>query len=103
MNTTVKIYGYTKRINDYMAELDYKEYRMDGSLYSMGTEQFSNERMDKQLKGSAVYVWDGKKRNKGGYRVWDRKEFMWYTNRKALNEYVKNKYADYAMIQFRSY
>lgn len=45
MNTTVKIYGYTKRINDYMSELDYKEYRMDGSLYSMGSEQFSNERM----------------------------------------------------------
>ena len=48
MNTTVKIYGYTKRINDYVSELDYKEYRMDGSLYSMGTEQFSNERMRKQ-------------------------------------------------------
>lgn len=56
MNTTVKIYGYTKRIKGYMSELDYKEYRMDGSLYSMGSEQFSNERMREQLKGSFVYV-----------------------------------------------
>ena len=47
-------------------------------------------------------VWDGQSRNKGGYRKWEEKEVVRYTDRKALNEYAKNKYADYTLVQLRS-
>lgn len=102
MNTTVRFYSKEGSKIGNLIEFDYKEYRMDGSLYSMGSEQFSKERMIEQMKCGYVCVWDGKKRNKGGHRVWDEKETIQYTDRKAVNEYIKNKYSDYALVQLRS-
>ena len=102
MNTTVKIYDRLCNKFNGILEISYKEYRMDGSLYSMGTEQFSIERHRSAMKTAWIMVWDGQSRNKGGCRKWEEKEVVRYTDRKALNEYAKNKYADYTLVQLRS-
>lgn len=39
MNTTVKIYDCLCNKFNGILEISYKEYRMDGSLYSIGDEQ----------------------------------------------------------------
>ena len=102
MNTTVRFYSKKGVDIGNLIEIDYKEYRIDGSLYSMGTEQFSIERYRSKLKTAWIMVWDGQAKNKGGYRKWEEKEVVHYTDRKALNEYAKNKYSKYALVQIRS-
>ena len=70
----MRIYGKAKAIGTnnggaYL-EVEYKEYREDGSLKQIGTEDFSAERWA-AVPMRFVYTWDGQRRNKGGYRWFD--------------------------------
>lgn len=109
MNNTVKIYGSIKKvwISDdkrvAQSEVSYKEFRLDGSLKQIGTEDFSTERLH-GLKHAMVWTWDGKRYNKGGHRWFEMQEFVWFDkdSRKELKAYLDSKYPDAELIQIRT-
>ena len=52
-------------------EITYKTYDANGDQIGIGTEDFSAERYNETLKEYRVFVWDGVRYNKGGYRWFD--------------------------------
>jgi hypothetical protein len=98
----MKIYGKKREIAENYYEVEYKEYRQDGSLKAIGTEDFSTKRYN-NLEGRAVYTWDGEKRNKGGYRWFDYQGYFRTDNLKELKNYMELKYNNAAMVQIRKY
>lgn len=76
-------------------EIAYKEYSLDdGSLVGEGTEDFSSDRHKRELLYKSVWVWDGKKLNKGGHRWFDLVGDIKFqkSQRKAVKEFLKKKY-----------
>lgn len=121
MNTTVRIYGnivntwkawepviirgqYQERERITQYEIEYTEYDMNGNVVATGTEDFSAERYNTTFKSQEVYTWDGKKLNKGGHRWFEYRGFIRYnaSQRKALNQYLKNKYNEAELVQLRN-
>lgn len=64
----MKVYGGAVQIANGYFEVEYTEYREDGSIYQKGTEDFSRERM-RMLKWYLIYVPTGQL-NKGGHKTW---------------------------------
>ena len=88
----MKIYGKTKIIGQVdghpYIEVEYKEYREDGSLKGIGTEDFSTERWS-AIHWGFVYTWDGQRRNKGGHRWFDFEGSYRTDDIKAFRKYMR--------------
>ena len=98
----MKIYGKHTQIADRYFEVEYKEYREDGTLKATGTEDFSVERWNKQAHMRFVYTWDGTKRNAGGHRWFDYQTSVWTDDTKAFKKYAQARYADAALVEIRT-
>ena len=87
----MKIYGKAKAISQLdgrpYLEVEYKEYREDGSLKQTGTEDFSAKRWSK-VPIRFVYIWDGQRRNKGGKRWFDYDGLYRTDDPKAFKKYI---------------
>lgn len=84
-------------------EIAYKEYTTDGELIAKGSEDFSPERRNSNLKMYTVYTWDGEKRQSGGNR-WFQAEQTIQINRKdrrAVMEIIRGWYPNAAVIELR--
>ena len=77
---TLKVYG--KKINRWTAydeqrgkeittqvEVEYKEYDRDGELIATGTEDFSKDRWDNEVRDYMMWAWDGETRGKVGQKL----------------------------------
>lgn len=85
-------------------EFSYREYETEtGELVATGSEDFSSERYS-MLKRAHVYTWDGKRRNKGGYRWFtDQGYILFHKNdRKAIKEYFKKRY-NAELVEIRTF
>lgn len=113
---TVKIYG--KTVNTWKVfdpeknrevitqyEIEFTEYRLDGSIYRTGTEDFSAERYKTVLKSQFLWTWDGEARNKGGHRCFQYEGLIKFveTQRKALKQLLMAQYPNASMIQLRNW
>lgn len=65
----MKLYGKVNKINDEYREVQYTEYREDGTIKGKGTEDFSIARFSK-LKYFEIFQKTGKQ-NKGGHDTWE--------------------------------
>ena len=65
-----------------------------GELEGVGSEDFSPAREGRDIEYKWIYTWDGQKRNKGGHRWFTCHGTIKYrkSGRKAVQEYLKNKY-----------
>lgn len=114
MNTSVRIYGKTiqswkhedekgRQITT-QREIEYREYSVEnGTLVGEGAEDFSTERYQQELVTKLIWVWDGKKRNKGGHRWFECKSSISYArkNAKDIKKYLQHKYKGAKEIQLR--
>lgn len=75
-------------------EIAYKEYNESGELIGVGSADFSLERKKRELVHKFVYIWDGKRRNKGGYRWFECVGSVIYTRNDAtaVKEHFKRIY-----------
>ena len=71
-------------------EIPYTEYRNDGSIYAVGTEDFNRERYIK-LVVRTIYLPTGKF-NKGGHMIWKEVETIVSDTTANIREYAKIKY-----------
>lgn len=87
----MRIYGKAKAIGTVdggaYLEIAYTEYREDGTVKQIGTEDFSAERWSK-MPMRFVYTWDGQRRNKGGYRWFDYDGAYRTDDPKAFKKYI---------------
>lgn len=98
----LRIYGKRKEIAPDYWEIQYREYREDGSLKMVGTEDFSTKRMCKYINAKCVFTWDGQKRNKGGKRFFDYHGIYRYTgSNKQLKAYIQTQYPKAELIDLR--
>ena len=83
-------------------EIAYKEYDESGELIGVGSADFSIERKKRELVRKFVYVWDGKRRNKGGKRWFDYIGAVTYTRNdaRAVKEHFKRIYSA-ALVELR--
>ena len=98
----MRIYGKRKAIAEHYYEYEYKEYREDGTLKCIGTEDFSAERL-RTLEHRFIWTWDGQKLNKGGYR-WFEFDGMVIINKgdlKELKKIVAKWHPEATLIQAR--
>ena len=98
----MRIYGKKKHLGYGYWEVEYKEYRNDGTLKATGTEDFSAERWNKQTHRRFVYTWDGMNRNKGGYRMFDYNGAFVTDDPKAFKKYMQALHADAALVEIRT-
>lgn len=91
--------GRTKTVQIEMAYTDLDGY---GFVVGSGSEDFSPERWNTAVNKKYVWSWDGKKRNKGGYRWFCFENYIKYRKEdtKAIKAYLKEKY-DAAEIELR--
>lgn len=116
MNQTVKIYGNT--VNTWKVfdpsknrevptqyEVEFTEYRTDGSIYRTGTEDFSVDRWNETIQSHFVWAWNGESRNKGGQRCFQYKGLIRYSkaNRKAVNILLQFQHPEAELIQLRKW
>lgn len=76
-------------------ELAYKEYDVETlNLIGIGSEDFSPERRHAETEKRWVWTWDGKKRNKGGFRWFECQGMteIRKSEKKAVKAYFKKKY-----------
>lgn len=114
MNNKVRIYG--KELNCWtyedengrqrarQYEIEYKEYdTKTGEIVGAGSEDFSPERYNKEVKDAFVWTWDGVKLNKGGHRWFEQRGYIKYrrSEAKQVKEYMATKYAGVALVQLR--
>lgn len=111
--TTYRIYGkeierWTHedehgRERTVQVEYEYKEYDETGDLIGTGTEDFSYDRMKKQLVTRFVYTWDGERRNKGGHRWFDFAGSILYNKKdgKEIKKHIERKY-NAKLVQLRT-
>lgn len=104
MNEKIRVYGKTVnrwtsedekgRVYTTQYEIEYKEYDKEWNLVGAGTEDFSPERLHKEVEAKFVYTWDGQKRNKGGYRWFEAQGHVKVRKSciKLYKEMVKAKY-----------
>ena len=111
MTNRVRIYG--KELNTWTSfdergreciqqiEYAYRDYDEDGLLQT-GSEDFGNERR-RNLKRAYVWIWDGLSKNRGGFRRWDRQDYIRFyadTKKKDIEEVFKKMYGvDYVDIR----
>jgi hypothetical protein len=97
----LRIYGKPKELQEKYYEVPYKEYRADGSILQLGTEDFSSQRL-KTLKKKYVWTWNGEKRNKGGHRWFECQELVTFNgSTKELKTVLGIKYPDAKLIELR--
>lgn len=84
-------------------EHTYKEFDENGNLINTGSEDFSIERFNSQTERRHIYVWDGKRYNKGGYRWFDYEDSLLIRkgDLKGLKAYLKAKYPNAQLIEAR--
>lgn len=87
-----------KKIAKGYYEVEYKEYREDGTICGVGTEDFSFERL-KELKTYEVLENSGKKTkesstHKGGRTIWNHVTYFNVFERKTANAVAKMLYSE---------
>lgn len=99
----MRIYGKVYAITSTYYEIEFKEYRADGTLKGTGTEDFTSERVKTALEWRNICTWDGKKRNKGGARWFSCRETVKINagSLKELKAYARKKYPDAVEIECR--
>lgn len=100
----MRIYGKKKEIAPGYYEVEYREYREDGTLKATGTEDFSKERLAAQKRElREVCTWDGKTYNKGGHRWFVSEELTWIPagELKTFKAYAKARYNKAELVQIR--
>jgi hypothetical protein len=97
----MKIYGKRKHLGFGYWEIEYKEFRPDGTLKQTGTEDFTAERWAKQVHSYSVHTWDGTRRMAGGQKWFDNLGIFWTDDAAAFRKYAKSVHADAADIQIR--
>lgn len=106
----VRVYG--KTVNEWydeggmliQKEVSYKDYDTeDGTVWGIGTEDFSVERWWKDTDRKWVWTWDGKKRNRGGYRWFEEVRHLSFRKcqRSELRKLLKTWYPEAELIQLR--
>ena len=70
----MKEYGKARKINNDYYEVEYIEYRDDGSVRFVGTEDFSRKRL-RTLAYYSIHIPTGKL-NKGNKMIWEQKGFV---------------------------
>jgi len=98
----MKIYGKRKHLGFGYFEVEYREYRPDGTLKATGTEDFTSERWNKQAHMRFVYTWDGERRNAGGSRWFEHQTTVWTDDPKAFKKYAQAIYRDAALVEIRT-
>ena len=96
-------YGFTPRLVQF--EVQYKDYDETGKLVSVGTEDFSIDRWNKQTSYGFVYGWNGIRRNAGGRKWWEVISAVRYRKgdrKHVLALYKQWRGADYAEVIFRN-
>ena len=118
---TIKLYGKTlnewnhvvpvswrgktvEAMRTVQVELAYTEYGADGRKVSVGSEDFSTERLH-GLKHYRVFTWDGEKRNRGGYRWFEERLCVRIDpkQRKRLADLCKVWFPNAALIELRGF
>lgn len=101
----MKIYGKTKVIGTVdggaYLEVNYKEYRADGSIKQTGTEDFSAKRWS-SIPYRFVYTWDGQRRNKGGRRWFDFEGMIRIDDPRAYKRLTKVLFPDAEIVEVRT-
>lgn len=106
----VRVYG--KTVNEWydeggiliQKEVAYKDYDTeDGTVWGIGTEDFSVERWWKDTDRKWVWTWDGKKRNRGGHRWFEEVRHLSFRKcqRSELRKLLKTWYPEAELIQLR--
>ena len=72
-------------------EVPYTDYRNDGSIYTIGTEDFNRERYNKLVRRT-IYLPTGKT-NKGGHMIWEEVETVVSDSTTGIRKYAKIKYS----------
>lgn len=103
---TYRVYGSPKRIATKYYEVEYTEYREDGTICGMGTEDFSYERL-KELKTYEVLEDTGLRTkesstHKGGRIRWEHVAYLNVFERKTANAVSKMLYVE-RKIQLRKF
>jgi len=112
MEKTVKVYG--KVLNEWFStddkgrkiltqtEVAYKEYRENGELKSIGSEDFSPVRWNKETKKRWIFTWDGQKTNKGGHRWFDDQGMIRFAgDTRVMKNILQSKY-NASLIELRT-
>lgn len=92
---TWRSYDNRDRLVVTQREICYREFDSDsGELVGTGTEDFSPARENLEIETRWIWTWDGKKRNKGGYRWFDNQGMIKYRkkDKKELKAYLKKRY-----------
>lgn len=101
----MKLYGKVKQIGTLdgqpYLEVEYKEYREDGSLKATGTEDFSANRWA-STPIRFVYTWDGERRNKGGKRWFDYEGAYRIDDPKGLKGYIQKRVPEAVVVDVRT-
>lgn len=76
-------------------EIEYTDFDETGSVLCKGSEDFSPERQRIEIEERWVYAWDGKKRNKGGYRWFEDHGLCRFrkTEKKAVKQFMQRRYS----------
>ena len=85
-------------------EVAYKEYDSEtNELIGEGSEDFSMDRYLAEVESRWIYIWNGEKRNKGGYRWFDMKGYIIFrkSEKKLVKELIKARYPEAEVIQLR--
>lgn len=86
-------------------EVEYEDYDEYGCFCGRGTEDFSNERFNKQTNLYWIYTWDGEKRNLGGKRWFEPQGIVRirniYGEKKRVADMLRHSYAWAAELQLR--
>lgn len=84
-------------------EVIYADYDVNTcECVAVGTEDFSFERYRTTVNNSNVFIWDGIRRNKGGYRWFEDTGFWKYrkSEKKLFKQYMSNRYKA-TLVQIR--
>ena len=86
-------------------EVSFAEYYTDGTFYRIGTEDFSADRYNKQVRLGWVYTWNGTRRNRGGNRWFDFQGSVQYLKGQAkdVKEFLKTRFPGAEVIDIRTH
>lgn len=106
----VRIYGKTvSKWHDeagrlIQKEVGYMDYDTDdGTVWGMGTEDFSPVRWSRDVDDKWIWIWDGRKRNRGGHRAFELVRHLRFrkSQRAELRKLLHTMYPQAEMIQLR--
>lgn len=100
-----KVFDYVRdREITRQIEVAYSDFDVNTcEVVAVGTEDFTPERYHNTVNNSNVFIWDGIRRNKGGYRWFDDTGFWKYrkSEKKLFKQYMSNRFkAEFVQIRY---